>query len=148
MKPWSLTYEGVKVTATKKAPYVLVSQVVAGAWADGVHYDFGEINNCSTTGHKSIEALVLDPEVAEGAIVIDRRDDVLSMSGPMLDQKLPAKTVGHFFQTKQVKSLAEVEGLPFLNCSVDLYTDYWKAKGARIGRKLKGVLVWASNTKE
>lgn len=112
---------------------------------------------CSCTVHQELEELY--PRLCEGGYVIDNRflDWEVAceiISGPMDDIELAPLQVRSFMMRTSFNSLEEFflyekkrsEGGGNLSThfvSMDLYAEWWAKRGAKVGRKIKGEIVFS-----
>lgn len=143
-------YEGVSVKPTKKLDYCMVGQSQASAYAESL--------GSSTSGIRDLETAIA--QLAEGGYVLDKRDlpwEVACecISGPMSSASLPPMTLRDLYGPDQVfRTFSDffaylderkAKGEPGLSCSylsMDLYAEWWRRKGAKVGRKVKGAIQW------
>lgn len=141
-------YEGIAVKPTKAHDYLMVGQSQASAYAESL--------GSSTSGIRSLEDAVA--QLAEGGYAIDKRHlswDVACacISGPMCSASLPQLSIRYlgsiqtFISYSQFESYVETHSAKGGNLSLhfismDLYAEWWRRKGARVGRKVKGMVEW------
>jgi hypothetical protein len=140
-------YEGLSLRPTKAQDYYMVGQSQSSAYA---HQP-----NCSTSGIRNLEEAIV--RLCEGGYVLDKRElswEVACnvISGPMDQVDLPpmtmrrayekARTFGSFREFYDYLDSPECGGMSFANLSMDLYAAWWHRLGAKVGRKVKGVIQW------
>lgn len=141
------SFEGIAIRPTKKHPFLIVGQSQASA--------YGESINSSTSGIRSLEEAI--DGLADGGYVLDKRHlswEVAceAISGPMAKVNLPSLTIGEPYSASQTfadfeeffryleEGKARGDGVAFTYMSMDLYTQWWYRKGARVGRKIRGTV--------
>lgn len=145
-------YENICIQVTKEQSLLYVAQSQAGAFGHGIEWSIDQWTRVSLSGYGELEELY--PRLAEGGYVEDAREVDLHttihevISGPMDDMKLPPRSIRNwqeittfpsieaFFEWSEGKSL----GATFL--SVDLFCCYRHRRGAKVGRKIEGVIRW------
>lgn len=139
-------YEGIALRPTKTKEYYLVGQSQSSAYAGAP--------GVSTSGIGSLEKAIED--LCEGGYVLDKRHLTWEVaceciSGPMEHVGLPPMTMGAAYEPKRTFtsfdeffSYLEKESPPLTMSylSMDLYAEWWRRKGAKVGRKVKGQIEW------
>lgn len=151
MSKYKMVIDGIKVEATPEKPYIFVGQMIACAWFDGLYFLNGRI--CGTSNQNSYtnieEKIAKDgSELCEGAVIVDSRSFErahaceVAIGGPMLKETLPQSHIQRLFGSEEkVNSLpADIGSCDYL--SLDLYVQYMRSKGSKIGRFIQGQIVW------
>lgn len=139
-------YEGIALRPTKTKEYYMVGQSQSSAYAGAP--------GCSTSGIGSLEKAIED--LCEGGYAIDKRHlswevACCVISGPMEHVGLPPLTMRNgwepqrtFASFEEFFSYLEKETPPLTMTylSMDLYAEWWRRKGAKVGRKVKGTIQW------
>lgn len=135
-------YAGIAVKPTKVQEYLIVGQSQASAYAEALGY--------STSGIRTLEDAIA--QLAEGGYAVDKRHlpweiACACISGPMCSASLPpmsARVLGEYrtFASYEAFEAETKGGLSLHFLSMDLYAEWWKRRGARVGRKIKGEMVW------
>jgi hypothetical protein len=145
-------YEGIAIKPTKERDCYMVGQSQSSPYAHGVGH--------SVSGGVHLEEFI-DRYLAEGGYVIDKRHlpweiACAVISGPMDKVGLPPMTLEEFGETRTFESFDAFfsyleerkkafdgsEGLSMAYLSVDLYAEWWRRKGAKVGRKVAGNIQW------
>lgn len=134
-----------------KVQYTIMGIALAGVWAHSPN-PYSATSPISTTIPDNRLMPYLG-EVVEGGTVIDKRlcsegkliD--LVMSGPMLQESLPSRTVNGALtkdhRTVGIETPASEAGLKgFDYVSLDLYLELWREAGALIGKRQGEKIVW------
>lgn len=122
-----------------------------GVAAAGVYASVGD--NCSV----SIYDTRLDPylgNLVEGGIVVDKRPCIhhedfvkLVVSGPMVRESLPPKTISRLFEpNRECLDPKEAGGCDYV--SMDLYLQLWEGIGARVGYRRGDYIEWNDGEKQ
>lgn len=141
-----MKYENRMIRPTKDRRYSLIGQAQAGAWANGGDF--------SLRTYDSLESLF--DKVAEGGYVIDKRHlpfEILlkAVSGPMDNANLPPLTISDCMEEPRTfKSMDEFflylatrkAGISMTYFSLDLYAEWWRRLGAKVGRMVRGNVQW------
>lgn len=152
MRTITAKYEGIALKPTKAQDYYIVGQSQSSAYAAQP--------GCSTSGIRDLEEAIV--RLCEGGYVLDKRTlswevacDVIS--GPMDSADLPPLTLRDMWEPNRTfdsfdaffsyleERKAEHEGREALSMSylsMDLYAEWWRRKGAKVGRKVKGEIQW------
>lgn len=146
------SYEGIVIKPTSKCNYFFVGQSQSSAYAAEP--------GSNTSGISSLEVAIV--QLAEGGYVVDKRHlpwevAVECISGPMENVHLQPLTMcevyghtrtftsfGEFFTYIEDRAAKGLGGLSMSYISMDLYAEWWRRKGARVGRKVRCEIVWKS----
>lgn len=143
-------YEGIALRPTKEKQYYMVGESQSFAYA---HYPGG-----SASGIRNLETAI--ERLCEGGYVVDKRgvssDTAIEMAftGPMDEVSLPPMTMKIPFERLRTFTSYEefaayesdllVQGRNLsMHClSLDLYAEWCRRKGAKVGRKVRGEIQW------
>jgi hypothetical protein len=140
-------YEGISLKPTKAQDYYIVGQSQSSAYAGSP--------GSSTSGISTLDDAI--ERLCEGGYVFDKRHlsyDVACccISGPMDKVDLPPMTVSPCFEKHRTFAtfdeffsyLETDEGkcMSMTFISMDLFGEWWRRKGAKVGRKIKGKIEW------
>jgi hypothetical protein len=141
-------YDGISIKPTKDHPAFYIGQGQSGAYSGSP--------GTSTSGYYALEEII--PRLAEGGYVFDKRGltwDVACncISGPMSSCELAPMSVDRWddkrtfntyeeFAAYEQTVKAEGGNLSMSYLSLDLYAEWWRRLGAKVGRKVKGEIVW------
>lgn len=144
-------YEGIFLQPTKEQECTHVSQVLAGAFGAGLTWS---VQWCSfrLSGYSELEEII--PRLCEGGYISDKRGlpwpvACEIISGPMEDVLLPPLTIRHWQDRRTFASMEEFFdfekagnrfGTAFV--SIDIFCAWWHRRGAKVGRKINGEIVW------
>lgn len=152
MTKQAIVYDGIAICPTKEQSAYSIGQCESGAYSHAP--------NTSTSGYYDLEEVI--PRLAEGGYAIDKRNLPWEsvrhvISGPMESCNLPPLTADRWGRVQTFTTYcdflawaAEVKAkggnLSMSYISLDLYAEYWHRLGARVGRKVKGEIVWNACT--
>lgn len=136
--------------ATKDRPYVYVGQYLASAYAKGLFFLGDEVSGSSSLEtYEDLAVVALRPNIAEGAVIIDKRpiEDVSKVLRlPYIDHRLGKLSVRGFYQTVTFDSmkdaLAAEPAEVGADVSLDIYVELCRALGARIGYRVGDAIEW------
>lgn len=140
-----MKYDNISIRPSKNRPYHFAGQSQAGAYANS--------ENSSVTTYDALENII--DRVAEGGYVVDKRHlpieiAVKTISGPIQRPGLPPLTIDDWGKQQSFSSINEffkylsmrTTGISMCYFSLDLYAEWWKRLGAKVGRVKKGKVVW------
>lgn len=135
-------FDGIRIYPTKDMPEYSVGQCESSAYSHAP--------NSSTSGIATLEDAIA--RLAPGGYVLDKRNLPWEsvrhvISGPMESCTLPPLTAERWgdvrcfdtyedFLAWEAEVKAEGGNLSMCNLSLDLYAEYWRRLGAKVGRKL------------
>jgi hypothetical protein len=145
----TVAYEGIAIVPTATETEYSIGQCESGAYS--------QAPGSRTSGYRDLEEII--SRLAFGGYVIDKRNlpwesVVHVISGPMDSCTLPPMTISiiweynRTFRTYEefLSYAAELKAagrnLSMAYLSLDLYAEYWRRLGAKVGRKVQGEIVW------
>lgn len=127
----------------------MFGKALAGVYGEGINEDGNRFS-------VSIPDYRLFPyygELIEGGIIVDKSvcDETVVIrsviSGGMLDLKVPAGKIARF-SSKEIVSGKYEDAKAFDYVALDIYVEYWRKNGARIGVRRGDYIMWESGEVE
>lgn len=142
-------FEGIPLVWGNGKKIIALGQAAVGGYYESIESD------SMTSGSSNCPALEVMIErekdlICEGAYIFDKRSLPIEVqwkcvSGPMPGKQLEPLTLDYWGTIKRhttVKDLTEKEATATTYLSYDLYAEYWRRLGAKIGRFINGQVVW------